>query len=62
MPFANAKVVARPAAATAKKTATKVTKTIEGLADVCALEACLKAIEGILKIKKTHLRRLRPSG
>ena len=62
MPFANAKVVARPAAATAKKTATEVTETIEGLADVCALEACLKAIEGTSRSKRTRLRRLRPSG
>jgi|SRR5215472_10694696 len=53
--FANAKV-AGPVAAAKKGSNSKPVETLAGVADVCALEACIKALEGVLEIKKTALK------
>lgn len=54
--FASAKTAKRPPAATSPTRASKPTETLPGLEEVCALEACLKAIEGVLDLKKTALK------
>jgi hypothetical protein len=58
MPFATPVVASRAVATTKGKVAAKVTETIEGLEEVCALQACLKAIEGLLEVKKEALKEL----
>ena len=54
--FTKAKAVARPTAKAAAKTKAKETETLVGLEEVCALEACLKGIKGILDLKKAALK------
>lgn len=49
------KVAAAPQSAKAPKS-TKVVETIDGLEEVAALEACAKAIKGLLDLKKDELK------
>ena len=54
--FSNAKIIERPVAVAKKGSNSKPVETIDGVADVCALEATIKAIEGVLAIKKNTLK------
>jgi hypothetical protein len=54
--FANAKKVAVLPVAVKGKAPPKSTTTIEGLAEVAALDACMKAIKGLLDLKKEALK------
>jgi hypothetical protein len=54
--FSNAKRVAAVTATTKGKAAAKVVETLPGLADVAALEACAKAIKGLIDLKKAALK------
>jgi hypothetical protein len=56
--FAKAKSVARPAASPAAKgkSNSKPVETLQGLEEVCALEACMKALKGLIEFKKDDLK------
>jgi hypothetical protein len=54
--FANAKKLSATTPAAKSKTPAKPVETIEGLAEVAALDACAKAIKGLLDLKKNELK------
>lgn len=54
--FANAKKVASVTAPTKGKVASKSLSTLSGLEEVAALDACAKAIKGLLDMKKAALK------